>query len=180
MNSHNFSTFVLHPNTEQDLIKLRNSLLSKYDINFFPIFPLFIVSNFLQNEFFNQKELKELKNNLAKSKDFIINKKFIFEDILFFLGSFSLNDKKSFFIIPCAVNKFKNDKTVLSIYKTACQIIFDIDFNNIQNFKDNKIELSDFKTLSKLIKFKTFQLANCKIEKNQFFLYDNIWLKVNQ
>lgn len=171
MDSFDFCAAVFHPDTERNIIRLRDSLLEKECRDFFPLFPLYaeLEDGFFENS--SAQEKQTFKNSAQKCTACRIFSKFLFDGILFFGGEAEFlntdtdatetNVKKQF-VIPAAVKKNTDGKTLTSVFKTA------------------KAALKNRPAASEIpeMRFKSFQLAHCVISENQYKLYETVWLKV--
>lgn len=108
----------------------------------------------------------------------MIYAEYIFDSILFFVGQFDFtcssensteNTKPDFFLIPAAIQKKTDGKSLSSVFKTAQTAVNELNKNgiNIQSF-------SEFPALQ----FKSFQIADCIVDENQYRIYDKFWIKI--
>lgn len=179
MNFNNFTVLVFHPNTEQKIVLTRDKLLEKKYKNFYPLFPLFAVNK--TNNIFSLN-----KKDFSKYKSCSIEKTFEYQNILYFYGTFlenkidnpkiidstkttnNQNTSKTSFLIPVAIEKKTDDKSLSSVFRKAIELSTNMQHKNI-----DKLEFLDEK-----ISFKSFQIANCSINNNQYSLTKSFWVKV--
>ncbi|MGN0740733.1 MAG: hypothetical protein ACI4LX_11240 [Treponema sp.] len=196
MDSFNFRSVIFHPNTEQNLIILRDSLLEKKYDSFFPLFPLHAVlkndtatsekhsneknSNTEQSGV-NQKpsaKSARIKKEFSNCKNCMIYAEYLFAGILFFAGRFDFNcnsetgaenQKADFFLVPAAIQKKTDGKSLPSVFKTAQNAV-----NELNKNADAVKSFSEFPALQ----FKSFQIADCIADENQYRISDSIWIKI--
>ena len=178
MGSFNFRSVIFHPNTEQNLIRLCNSLLEKKYSSFFPLFPLYAVLKNDSPSSLKQKPVEQIKKEFSNCKKCMIYAEYVFDGILFFSGQFDFtcssansaeNKNPDFFLIPVAIQKKTDDKSLSSVFKTAQTAVNELNKNdiNIQTF-------SEFSALQ----FKSFQIADCITDENQYRICNNFWIKI--
>lgn len=158
MNLINFPAIAFHPNTEQAIIKTRTSLLEKKYKDYFELFPLYAVNK--------EKEFSSIKKENYKCiKSASIDAEILYQNVLFFIGNFFKRSNESeLFIIPVAIEKKTDDKSLPSVFEKAIKLVNSNDLSNPCQFEP--------------ILFKSFQFANCSIYNNQYNLYDNFWIKI--
>lgn len=159
MDSFNFPAIILHPNTEDSLIQKRNLLLKEELRNLIPLYPLYGI---FEEPSFSQ----ELKNKYRQIKNCQIAGTFCTNSILFSYGQFIFNDKEMNFLIPTAIEKKTDSKNILSVYKTSYKVL-----------NEFKRELTDVKKFQ--IPFRSFQIADCHVSKNEYRLFENFWIKIS-
>ena len=108
----------------------------------------------------------------------MIYAEYLFDGILFFAGQFYFtcssansaeNKKPDFLLIPKKKQKKTDDKSLSSVFKTAQTAVNELNKNdiNIQTF-------SEFSALQ----FKSFQIADCITDENQYRICNNFWIKI--
>ncbi|MBR0154740.1 MAG: hypothetical protein IJM22_01555 [Treponema sp.] len=159
MASTNAAVIVFHPNTQQAIIELREKLLQKNFTDYYPLYPLF--------GFFTDKDFSpDLKSDFKKLNKCSVKSFFIKDDIFYLAGDYETDFKKSFYIIPLAINKKADDKNLSSAFCNSIKIIK----------KDFKIPKTK---IEKEITFKSFKIADCRFSKNQYSVYDSFWIKIS-
>ena len=178
--STNLTAIVLHPNTEQALIKERKNILKNdaiilsNDINsntrgsdWFDFFPLYGI---FENQFsisksdsFPKSSVTSLSQGLLKSCFF--SSYFSFEDFLFFKATLVFENEKKYFYIPFAVNKNAKDKTITSAFTTAQKI--------------NSTQIKKEIPFKNEISFKSFQTVELELTSNQYKIFKIKWIKTN-
>lgn len=157
LDSFNFSAVVLHPNTESLLIEKRNQLLKDKFNNFIPLFPLYGILD--ETDF-----SLELKKKYSAVSAASIKGIFESSSTLYFYGELILENSSVPFIIPFAIEKKTDSKDLLSVFNKSSLLM--------KELKSISIDL-----LSSEISFRSFQLADCHISKNEYRLYENFWIK---
>lgn len=165
LDSFNFAAVILHPNTETLLIEKRNWILKNQLNDYYPLFPLYGV--------LSQKNFSPaLKNEFTSLAKCSLSDFFICNKILYATGKLFTSSTVSNFIIPCAIEKKTDSKELLSVFKLSFDLIQS--FNQLQN---EFIPISTDDNSSE-ITFRSFQIGDCFISKNQYSVFENFWVKV--
>lgn len=157
MDSFNFTALILHPNTETVLIENRNLLLKNEFKNFIPLFPLYGI-------FTDQKFSSELKNFFSETSKCVLKGFSCINSILYCHGAVESENSSTPFIIPCAIEKKTDSKDLLSVYKSGLIGL-------------KVLNPAQIKLFSSEISFKSFQIADCRLSKNQYSIYESFWIK---